>query len=129
MTIGAPIHIRANHDVKLDLKVQPYGYRIKNGYFYYKVKINNKSTVGTRATIVIDIYDKKTGEKVKSIKKGFTNQGTAESVIFISNKINDLDIGKKEYEAKVSIYDSPGVDIDFNLFDYRGVNIENFDIK
>jgi len=128
ISVGAPIHVRANNDIRLDLKIQPYGFRIKNGFFYYKIDLLNKSTMGVRGTLVIDIFNKKTGKKVETFKQGFVNQGKKTS-IFLKQKIKNLDLNKNKYEVSVSLFDSPGVDLDFQLFDYHGVSIEKFDLN
>jgi len=129
MSIGAPIHIRANPKVKLNLQVQPYGYRIKNGVFYYRVDLSNKTTMGVRGTVVIDVFDKKTGEKVKTFQHGFINQ-TGKTIVFFKQKIKGiLDFKNHEYEAKSYIIDSDGVELKYHLFDYNGIPIENFNLK
>jgi len=128
LSVGAPIHVRTNNDIKLDLKVKPFGYRIKNGYFFYKISLNNKSTMGVRGTLVLDIMDKRTNKTVKTIKQGFVNQG-GETTLIIKKKILDLNMNKNKYEVEVKLFDSEGVDLDYHLFDYQGIKIENFDLK
>jgi len=128
LSVGAPIHVRLNNDIKLDLKVKPYGYRIKNGYLFYKISLQNKSTMGVRGTLSIDITNKRTSKVVKTIKQGFVNQG-GETTLIIKKRILDLDFNKNEYEATVKLFDSEGVDLNYHLFDYQGIDIEEFDLK
>jgi hypothetical protein len=128
LSVGAPIHIRTQNDIKLDLKVKPYGYRIKNGYLFYKVSLSNKSTMGVRGTLVLEINDKRTNKIVKTIKQGFVNQG-GDTTLIIKKRITDLDMNKNKYDVQVKLFDSEGVDLDFHLFDYQGIKIEEFDLK
>jgi hypothetical protein len=128
LTVGAPIHVIVNKNIKLDLKAQPYGYRIKNNHIYYKVVLNNKSTVGVRGTLTLTLFNTRTGQKVATFGQGFINQGKTTEV-FLKGNLKDLDFSKNSYNAKITLSDSPGVDLDFHQFEYDGIVLEEFEVK